>query len=65
VRGASSQAVTEEVVGAAAWAIVHGLTILLADGRLRGPDGKPLTESAQLNLAAAVTGLFCKGLAQR
>jgi AcrR family transcriptional regulator len=46
----------EEVVGAAAWSIVHGLTVLLADGQLHGVDAK--------SLAAAVTTLFCNGLAE-
>lgn len=64
VRGTTSPAVAEEVVGAAAWSIVHGLTVLLADNRLRGPEGKSLSQQSQLSLAAAVTGLFCRGLAQ-
>ena len=37
--------------------------LLLVDGQLRGPKGKLLPEQTQLNLAAAVTGLFCDGLA--
>jgi len=58
LRGSASHSgVNEEVVGAAAWSIVHGLTVLLADGQLRSVDGK--------SLAAAVTTLFCDGLAEK
>ena len=54
--------VAEEVVEAAAWSIVHGLSVLLADGQLRGPEGKALPRSAQMHLAQTVTRLFCAGL---
>lgn len=64
VGATTARGVTEEVVGAASWAIVHGLTVLLAEGRLHGPEGKSLSQPSQLSLAAAVTGLFCNGLAQ-
>jgi hypothetical protein len=65
LRGKTAVGFDEEVVGAAAWSIVHGLTVLLAEGQLHGPDGKSLPQHRQLSLAAAVTGLFCSGLGER
>lgn len=51
-----------EVVEAAAWSIVHGLSVLLVDEQLRCQDGTPLSKRAQIGLAHAVTRLFCAGL---
>lgn len=62
VRGGTAVGFGAEVIGAAAWSIVHGLTVLLAEKQLHGPDGKSLSQHGQLSLAAAVTGLFCSGL---
>lgn len=55
----------EEVLEAAAWSIVHGLSVLLADGQMRRKDGTQLSRRAGLSLAQAVTQLFCAGLAGR
>lgn len=63
LHGTPASAVQTEVVAAAAWSIVHGLAVLLADGQLTGPDGNPLSREAQSTLATEVTGLFCRGLA--
>lgn len=53
----------EEVLEAAAWSIVHGLSVLLADGQMRRKDGTHLSMRAGMSLAHAVTQLFCAGLA--
>ena len=53
----------EEVLEAAAWSIVHGLSVLLADGQMRRTDGTQLSKRAGMSLAQAVTQLFCAGLA--
>ena len=53
----------EEVLEAAAWSIVHGLSVLLADGQMRRKDGTQLSKRAGMSLARAVTQLFCAGLA--
>jgi hypothetical protein len=52
----------EEVLEAASWSIVHGLSVLLADGQMQCKDGTQLSRSAQMSLAHAVTRLFCAGL---
>jgi len=65
LRGGTTVGFDQEVIGAAAWSIVHGLTVLLAEGQIHGPDGKSLSQQGQLSLAAAVTGLFCSGLRER
>jgi hypothetical protein len=63
LQGGAPCVADEEVVEAAAWSIVHGLTILLADGQIRSRDGRPLSKHDQMRLANSVTALFCKGLA--
>jgi AcrR family transcriptional regulator len=63
LQGGELRAADEEVVEAAAWSIVHGLTVLLADRQIRSRDGGALSKHDQMRLATAVTGLFCKGLA--
>jgi AcrR family transcriptional regulator len=62
LQGVAMGAAEEDTVEAAAWAIVHGLTVLLADGQIRAREGSQLTKHQQLRLASAVTGLFCDGL---
>jgi AcrR family transcriptional regulator len=52
-----------QTVQAAAWAIVHGLTQLMAGGQLCQSDGAPLPLAQQLALARSVTALFSEGLA--
>jgi hypothetical protein len=64
VRGKTEPAAYEEIVEAAAWSIVHGLTVLLADQQIRSHDGSALTKRAQMSLANSVTALFCNGLAR-
>ncbi|HZT02876.1 MAG TPA: TetR/AcrR family transcriptional regulator [Steroidobacteraceae bacterium] len=61
-KGSAGEA-EEEVLEAAAWSIVHGLSVLLADGQMRRQDGTQLSRRAGLSLAQAVTQLFCAGLA--
>ena len=61
-QGVAMGAAEEDTVEAAAWAIVHGLTVLLVEGQLRAQEGGRLTKHQQLKLATAVTALFCKGL---
>jgi AcrR family transcriptional regulator len=61
-QGVAMGAAEEDTVGAAAWAIVHGLTVLLVDGQLRVQEGGRVTKQRQMKLASAVTALFCKGL---
>jgi len=51
-----------EVVEVAAWSIVHGLSVLLADGQLRCKDGTLFSKTAQMGLSHAVIRLFCAGL---
>lgn len=62
LQGVAMGAAEEDTVEAAAWAIVHGLTVLLADGQIRAREGSQLTKHQQMRLASAVTGLFCDGL---
>ena len=62
LHGVAMDAAGEDTVEAAAWAIVHGLTVLLADGQIRAREGTRLTKQQQMKLASAVTGLFSDGL---
>lgn len=62
LQGVAMGAAREETVEAAAWAIVQGLTALLADGQIRDRDGSRLSKQRQMALASAVTALFCDGL---
>ena len=62
LQGAAIGAADEDTVEAAAWAIVHGLTVLLVDGQIQAPEGSSLTRHQQMRLAGAVTTLFCDGL---
>ena len=62
LQGVALGAVAEDTVEAAAWAIVHGVTVLLADGQIRSRDGSRLSKHQQIRLATAVTALFCEGL---
>jgi hypothetical protein len=52
----------EWVLEAAAWSIVHGLSILLVDDQIQGKDGTQSPKSAQMSPAHAVIRLFCAGL---
>lgn len=63
LQGVGMRAAEEDAVEAAAWSIVHGLTVLLADGQIRTRAGNRPTKREQLSLANAVTAVFCDGLA--
>lgn len=45
--------------GGLVWSIVHGLSVLLADGQMRRKGGTQLSRRAGMGLAEAVTQLFC------
>jgi hypothetical protein len=53
----------EQLVQAAAWAIVHGLAILMAGGQVRTPAGEELSQAEKASMINGVTKLFCDGLA--
>ena len=57
------RAADKELVQIAAWAIVHGLAVLMASRQLRSPGGSDLSPAEQTALANGVTELFCAGLA--
>jgi AcrR family transcriptional regulator len=52
-----------QLVQVAAWALVHGLAVLLAGGKIRTPTGADLSPAEQAAIASGVTKLFCEGLA--
>ena len=56
-------AVDERVAVLAAWSQVHGLALLVSSGKIRGPDGAPLTDYRALT--EAVLALQDHGLAAR
>ena len=62
LQGVGMRAAEEDAIEAAAWAIVHGLTVLLADGQIRTREGNRPTKREQMKLAGAVTAVFCDGL---
>lgn len=61
-QGLARGAAEEDAVEAAAWAIVHGLTVLLADGQIQTRGGNRPTKREQMRLAGAVTSVFCDAL---
>jgi AcrR family transcriptional regulator len=53
----------EQLVQVAAWAIVHGLAVLMAGGQVQTPAGVELSQAEKAAMANGVTRLFCEGLA--
>jgi AcrR family transcriptional regulator len=65
LKSGALRAANEQLVQVAAWAIVHGLAVLMAGGQVRTPVGVVLSPAEQTAMANGVTGLFCEGLAPK